>query len=999
MIACETPRLRAMTSNRRSSAPPGLISQPQLQDTTTLHPRIHNTHFIKLLLTNVFGLSSKFAEFQHTLRTSGADVAIVTETKLTLEKMSLSESTINGFHAPLRLDRTAQGGGVAVWIKDDIAYEHLTMLDCGNHEILWLSINLAAQKKLVLGAIYRPGSASGQDISLLEYLDANLDSVRHLGSNIILAGDFNVHNEPWLGSSKTTPAGEYMEELCAAHGLTQHVESATRGKNPLDLILSDFGDGVTVKAMSPIGSSDHITLLASICISPRREKRTSRQVWRYSQADWGRLCKFYRDVEWCKMITNDPENACSAVTKTLLEGMNRFIPAKRLVTRPSDPSWWSPECTAAVRAKQRSWKRFRMHPSNQNEVTYKICSAECAARIRHAKALETARLRQRLQSGSLQSKQWWSSVKQAGGDGRHCSIPVIRDNQGREHSTSQEKADCFGRFFARKCSLEGEDFQQTDLPNFPNRCPSTLSQVRFRPATVERQLRRLDPSKATGNDSVPSRVLKQCAPVLALPLSRLFSLCIRHGTQPSMWKIANVVPVHKKQSRSEMRNYRPVSLLSVLSKVMEKIVNTSIMNHLEKENLLSSHQFGFRAGLGAADLLTGLSHEWLTSINAGESVRVLAVDIAGAFDKVSHVGVLHKLRSYGIHGALHRWLTNYLSNRKLQAVVGGAKSQLFPVTAGVPQGSILGPTLFLVYVNDAADVLPVGISPATYADDTTIYSRITSAETAANQCKNFQTGVDNLAKWGATWRVKFEPSKSQAMTISRHRNPWPIPPVRFNGLIVQEVNALKLLGVTFDKHLNYGQHLRATALRATQRIGFLRKASRVLGLHGRAVAYKGFVRPMMEYCPLVWSGAAACHLSRLEKAQKRALSLIGPGAIVDSLALRRTVSGLCFLYKLYCGPRLPSLQSLLPPPAERATNPRTRRQLQEAHPFKLQLNLPARSLDAILKSFPYGLIRVWNSLPRTILAEAPQPSRLQSFKLNVYKHLVRTDWIWATATS
>ena len=203
--------------------------------------------------------------------------------------------------------------------------------------------------------------------------------------------------------------------------------------------------------------------------------------------------------------------------------------------------------------------------------------------------------------------------------------------------------------------------------------------------------------------------------------------------------------------------------------------------------------------------------------------------------------------------------------------------------------------------------------------------------------------------------------------------------------------------MTFDKHLNYGQHLCATALRANQRIGFLRKASRVLGLHARAVAYKGFVRPMMEYCSLVWS--RACHLSRLEKAQKRALSLIGPGAIVDSLALRRTVSGLCLSYKLYCGPRLPSLPSLLPPPAERAANQRTRRQLHEAHPFQLQMNRPARSLDAILKSFPYGLIRVWNSLPRTILAEAPQPSRLQSFKLKVYKHLLRTDWIWATATS
>ena len=153
--------------------------------------------------------------------------------------------------------------------------------------------------------------------------------------------------------------------------------------------------------------------------------------------------------------------------------MNRFIPAKRLVARPSDPSWWSLECTAAERAKQRSWKRFRVHPTNENEVTYKICcSAVCAARIRHAKALETACLRRRLQSGSLQSKQWWSSVKQAGGDGRHCSIPVIRDNQGREHSFSQEKADCFGRFYLpENAALKGKILNKLNFPTFLTDAP------------------------------------------------------------------------------------------------------------------------------------------------------------------------------------------------------------------------------------------------------------------------------------------------------------------------------------------------------------------------------------------------------------------------------------------------------------------------------------------------------------------------------------------------
>ena len=176
------------------------------------------------------------------------------------------------------------------------------------------------------------------------------------------------------------------------------------------------------------------------------------------------------------------------------------------------------------------------------------------------------------------------------------------------------------------------------------------------------------------------------------------------------------------------------------------------------------------------------------------------------------------------------------------------------------------------------------LTPATYADDTTLNCIIRSSATAESQCLAFQTGVDNLATWGAKWRVQFEPAKSQALTITRHKIPWPIAPVQFSGLAVEEVGVLKLLGVTFDKHLFYGPHLQRIALRAAQRIGFLRKSFKVLDTHGRFAAYKGFVRPMLEYCPLVWAGAAPYHLSRLDKIQKRALSLIGPGVSVDSLA-------------------------------------------------------------------------------------------------------------------
>ena len=448
-----------------------------------------------------------------------------------------------------------------------------------------------------------------------------------------------------------------------------------------------------------------------------------------------------------------------------------------------------------------------------------------------------------------------------------------------------------------------------------------------------------------------------------------------------------------------MKNYRPVSLLCIISKVMEKVVNASLMNYLESKNLLSVHQFGFRSGLSAADLLTSLNHQWLSCINAGGAVRVLAVDIAGAFDKVSHRGVLHKLRAYGICDALHQWLSNYLAFRNLQAVVNGATSTTFPVTAGVPQGSILGPTLFLVYVNDAPDVLPSVVKPATYADDTTLYSLIRDAANAAETCQDFQTGVDALSKWGSTWRIQFEPTKSQAMTISRHRHPWPIAPLRFGPVAVEEVTSLKLLGVTFDKSMSYSQHLRSVSVRATQRIGFLRKASSVLGPPDRLSVYKGFIRPLMEYCPLVWSGAAPSHLARLDKVQKRALALMGPGTITDSLALRRAVSGLSLLYKLMCGPRLPCMAELLPAVAD-PSNPRTRQQFQVArgHCFQLMQSLPPRSHNTILHAFPNAYIPIWNSLPSALLQEAPSRRLLQSFKTTSYRYLLKKDWLWATQT-
>ena len=213
-------------------------------------------------------------------------------------------------------------------------------------------------------------------------------------------------------------------------------------------------------------------------------------------------------------------------------------------------------------------------------------------------------------------------------------------------------------------------------------------------------------------------MLKECSKELATPLAKLFALCFHAGVQPDTWKTASVVPIHKRSSKASVCNYRPVSLLSVMSMVMETIINKQLMNHLDRHELLTTRQFGFRKGLGTADLLTALHHEWETTVSRCGLVRVLAIDIAGAFHRVSPAGLLHKVVSMGIDGQLLTWLSDYLSGRRLQVVVGGQHSATFHIRACMPQGSILGPTLFLLYVDDAECCVSPDTRLAVDADDT-----------------------------------------------------------------------------------------------------------------------------------------------------------------------------------------------------------------------------------------------------------------------------------------
>ena len=244
---------------------------------------------------------------------------------------------------------------------------------------------------------------------------------------------------------------------------------------------------------------------------------------------------------------------------------------------------------------------------------------------------------------------------------------------------------------------------------------------------VKKVITNLDSSKASGPDCIPVVFVKNCEPELSYIVAKLFNNCLKESCFPDCWKVSSVVPVFKNvRERSTAKNYSPVSLLSVVSKVFEKLVNNRILDHLEKCSLFSDFQYGFRSSRSTADLLTDDESDRIArAFNRSGATQAVALDISKAFDRVWHAGLLHKLKSYGISGEIFGLISSFLSNRRLRVVLDGKSSQEYPVNAGVLQRSILGPTRFLLYINDLPDDVICNI--AIYADDTTLYCECNQA--------------------------------------------------------------------------------------------------------------------------------------------------------------------------------------------------------------------------------------------------------------------------------
>ena len=484
-------------------------------------------------------------------------------------------------------------------------------------------------------------------------------------------------------------------------------------------------------------------------------------------------------------------------------------------------------------------------------------------------------------------------------------------------------------------------------------------------------LEKLDTKKSTGLDNLPSRKLKIAAGVLAPSLAFLFNQSISSGIIPTEWKLARVTPIFKKGKRQDVNNYRPISIIPAVAKVFERIIYDQFFKYLNDNDLLVNCQSGFRSLHSTLTSLLEASNSWSVNIDNGLINGVIFIDLKKAFDTIDHKILLRKLASYGIDHRALKWFDSYPSDRQQKCVVIGELSGARAVTCGVPQGSLIGPLLFLIYINDLPNCLSKAL-PRMYADDTSISiaaSSLPELESALN------AELAYLHEWLNVNKLSLNIAKTELMLIgSRQRLSASTTghslTVQIKGHEIDRVPNTKSLGVHIDQNLSWSKHVNETAKIVSSGIGALKRLRPFICEDTAILLYRALIEPYLDYCCPLWDGLGNELADKLQKLQNRAIRVITKSDHYssatalrgwlgwDNLCTRRKKQKLKLMFKTLNDQSPEYLKGLFMP---------------FSADFGLRnsdnkLALPKPRTNFLKRSFCYSGAQLWNSLPSNVRA-------------------------------
>ena len=920
------------------------------------NPGPQNSDNISIVHNNIGSLQNKVPFIEAEL--TRFDIITLSETWL-YEGFPNEKLLITGYHPPLRLDRENQSahGGVAIYVRENMYYKHRADLHVPGLEAIWIEVDINRETMLV-GCFYR---APSELVGYYDLIDESIRLALQSPHKVFILGDFNSDCKDYVH--------RHILRIMNLNGLHQLIREPTRKEGDsitlIDLILTPCPEVLETVGVLPSVKSDHRCVYLEIKNTRPINYRFKRTLYMYSKLNEQEFLNKASAIDWNDIVTTGTvDYAAELFSKKLFDIGTACMPVKTIVVKDKDAPWITEEIKKLIRKKQNihtlaktldsvwSWNLFKQIRNNLVDV------------IRNRKEEYEKELEERINSqANFGNKDWWKIVNSFFNRQNALSseIPPIKDvDSGEIIYPPEEKAELFNSFFVKQSLIENADDDPPHIQENDLAAPA----LEFTLEMVQNVIKELDQRKAVGPDLIHNKLLVKAINIISGPLADLFSRSLNEQKFPTTWKIAHVTPIYKKGDKSLCTNYRPISLLSCVGKVMEKCIQQHLLKYLTENSLLTTSQSGFIPGDSTIYQLLSIYDDFCKSIDQQCTTQALFFDISKAFDRVWHRGLIHKLNAIGIRGSLLNWFSDYLSDRKQAVVIKGKISTYKAVTSGVPQGSVLGPTLFLIYINDIVDNIKSKVK--LFADDTSMYLRLNDglARTAI-----LNSDIQKILTWSNSWKVDFNPTKTELLTISNHRQPDTYP-LMFENNILIETHTHKHLGVVLQDDCRWKSHIESIVAKIRPQIACLRSFKHKFNRKTLEILYKAYILPHLDYADVVWDNCSLAMANDLENAHLDALRTITGSVRGTShnklytesgflpLRIRRERHKLTLFFKIVNGLVPPYLTTNLPPLVS-DTNPYPRRR-------PLERQVPQFRLELYRSSFFPSSTVLWNDLPDNI---------------------------------
>jgi len=833
---------------------------------------------------NIRSLSKNFDKLKECLKALEHDFTIIGLSETHLKDKPHDYYQLNGYKMEYTNRIGREKGGVCLYISEKVKYKLRNDLNRANanFESCFIEIEIPNKKNALVGVIYRAHTA-------IEYFVQDVDSIFQIINKenkvSYVMGDFNID---LLKDDSHSPTHNYLDFIYSMSLIPTIYKPTRITENTATLI-----DNILTNANNPVESailvtniSDHLpTILVSdlSCEMPD-DKQTSRQKHIYKRKYTNDNVEYFKQelkkVKWNDIFVDSNVNSDYDIfVQKFNELLDKCIPLRKCTpNNKRDPrSPWITKCILkSINTKNKLYKKYLSSPTSTNLNKFKTFRNKLNSVIKKSKS---SYFSEKFQKAKGDMRQTWKTINNVMGRGKKQNLPnKFKDKNGETITDPINIANEFNNFFVNVGPDLAANIQNTGK-NYHEYLKDPVVKSMFMKPIVEKEIIKIigtfNPNKSAGHDNIDNKIIKKVANEIAEPLTIILNLSFATGIVPENLKIAKVIPIYKKADADNFSNYRPVSVLPCFSKILERLVFNRCIDFIDNNDILNKQQFGFRAKHSTYMAVIQVVEKIHKAVESGESTLGIFLDLSKAFDTIDHSILLHKLQHYGFRGIVYDWFESYLQNRKQYVTFKSKQSNCMDIICGVPQGSILGPLLFILYVNDIVNTSNI-FDFTLFADDTTI---LYSHKNLNTQVSTINRELSEVSNWFKANKLSVNASKTYFMILGTPQmtNKYNIigsPEIILDDTILDRVTNTKFLGVIIDENIKWKLHIEATSKTVSRNIGVMNKLKHYIPERILHSLYCSLVMPYINYGILVWGNAYKTYVQKIFKLQKRAMRVI-----------------------------------------------------------------------------------------------------------------------------